>query len=648
MNAQLLVLAENIGSRLLETCIEMDHGVSWMTSPARLGEKSVTVIADGSVYGGTAGIALYLAELAALTDEQKFADCAVLALRHAIHNRKDSVRNPASFFAGIAGLLFVAVRIGGILNAPCLVKDAALWCSDIEQAVASDFQLDVVGGSAGAIAPMLVVAKELNSHRVFTIAAQMADRLSALAEVGPLGAQWSPRITGSRQLCGLAHGASGIGVALLEAYANYGNPTYLELGDLAFAYEAHKFDVEMGTWPDLRVPSFVPEEFEGSEKPASAFRAAIDTLSDTRGKSMTAWCHGAAGIALARLRAWQLFGRDTDLCHAQLAVAQTRRAILTSEAAGLSLCHGLAGNCCIAIEGGRTLGAESLSLEASAILLERLTPLMLGEDWRLRSGRPTGAPDPSLMVGDAGVGYACLLAAGAVTNSVLLTKSSVATSTIPSHSYFMLQSGIEQCTPHCLALIRSEVEPKNAAIITSDSGGSAPIDFLTMLKSRLSSSPVDSTSIYLKEMLLRDQARCDVMLIDANALIIERRFGKWCQTKFGENALYRLSIGSRVTVGTGLGSTVSATSVAPLLIWKSLHDVLEQEVGLFDFTLLLTLAEPLSASALSMALCEVFLVSNAEHLRAIAVGRLIEFVGAGIVVAVPPEGPDGPSSILQY
>jgi lantibiotic biosynthesis protein len=82
-------------------------------------------------------------------------------------------------------------------------------------------------------------------------------------------------------LTGLAHGGSGYAFALLELYSVAQDPVFLKTGRGAFGYEDELFDSVSGNWPDLRPFN------SGNE--ASRF--------------VTAWCHGAAGIGLARLRA---------------------------------------------------------------------------------------------------------------------------------------------------------------------------------------------------------------------------------------------------------------------------------------------------------------------------------------------------------
>jgi lantibiotic modifying enzyme len=130
------------------------------------------------------------------------------------------------------------------------------------------------------------------------------------------------------------------------------------------------------------------------------------------------WCHGAAGIALSRLRAWQLL-RDANLlteAFAALATVEKHSASLDN----FSLCHGQGGNADVLIHASQVLGEESWLKAADAFAEEGLERFE-----RRRKPWPCGLPDgnetPDLMLGLAGIGYFYLrLADPAHVPSVLL------------------------------------------------------------------------------------------------------------------------------------------------------------------------------------------------------------------------------------
>jgi len=189
--------------------------------------------------------------------------------------------------------------------------------------------------------------------------------------------------------------------------ARTGREEFLEGARGAFAYEDSRFHAGVGNWPDLRTGGTGPD---GS--PSRFGRA---------------WCHGAPGIAIARLHAANLDpgAATTHLEVARLALATTLRAIeelLPQPRQDASLCHGLAGLLDIALIAGSHLGDPSLrdaSRRISRVLIER-------HDSRVDypSGLPSRATTPGLMLGLAGTGYSFLrLHAPDLIPSILLPVS---------------------------------------------------------------------------------------------------------------------------------------------------------------------------------------------------------------------------------
>jgi lantibiotic modifying enzyme len=117
---------------------------------------------------------------------------------------------------------------------------------------------------------------------------------------------------------------------------------------------------------------------------------------------MTAWCHGAVGIGLARLQALPSLN-DPELR------VELDTALRTTLAAGFghnhSLCHGDLGNLELLLQASATFDDPQLraAVDQRAALI--LTDIC-GNGWRC--GLPLGLESPSLMSGLAGIGYGLL------------------------------------------------------------------------------------------------------------------------------------------------------------------------------------------------------------------------------------------------
>jgi lantibiotic modifying enzyme len=368
-----------------------------------------TVAALGpDLYGGTAGIGLFLAQLHTRMEDDAVRATALGAIRQSL-SKSDAgpPRLARSFYSGSIGMAYAAARIGCLLDEAALVEDGLALA---RRAAASDGDhlLDVIGGHGGAISPLLWLASLPGGADLASQALRLADDLAAAAITGGDVWRWDNERAcgagvGPTPLCGFAHGASGMGLAMVEAGVHFGRDDLIAGGLAAFRYEDGLFDDAQANWPDLR-------EYAHSSSGARSF--------------MVAWCHGAAGIGLARLRALQLLpARRAELEKGvQRAVHATTAAYVTApEEADASPCHGRAGL------------AETL-LVAAEVLDEPSHAARVTTRWSAAAaahhdpaswpcGVASGVNNPSLMLGFAGIGYSLLRAdRPAETPSVLMVE----------------------------------------------------------------------------------------------------------------------------------------------------------------------------------------------------------------------------------
>jgi lantibiotic modifying enzyme len=176
-----------------------------------------------------------------------------------------------------------------------------------------------------------------------------------------------------------------VGLALLELHHASGEPDFGQAAEAAFAYERALYDPRARNWPDLR-------EHVLDGRPAEAALPCA-----------TLWCHGAPGIALSRLRACELGARNGCEQEARLALATTTTSVHAQLPGGnYSLCHGLAGNTEVLLEGAALLEVDALALahEVADAGIEHY--LETDAQWPL--GVFEGQSD-SLLVGLAGTAY---------------------------------------------------------------------------------------------------------------------------------------------------------------------------------------------------------------------------------------------------
>ena len=207
-----------------------------------------------------------------------------------------------------------------------------------------------------------------------------------------------------RDLTGYSHGTAGIALAFLELHAKTGEQRFRDAAEQAFRNERHYYNAEQENRPDFR--SFTPAT-AGTEAPTVC--------------SVT-WCHGAPGIGLSRLRAFQLTGQDVYRDEANAALRTTAR-MLSASVQGLqdnfSLCHGASGNAELLITASEVLGDPSqmeLVTKVAEAGIERYRNTNL--PWPC--GVPGGGETPNLMLGLAGIGYFYLRVYDPSTHRLLL------------------------------------------------------------------------------------------------------------------------------------------------------------------------------------------------------------------------------------
>jgi lantibiotic biosynthesis protein len=363
---EFLDAAAAIGRRIVADAIWYDGRCSWMGAvvhadePWRVEYRSL----DASLYDGTAGVGLCLAQLAEATGDESARRTAVGAIRHAVE--RAPAMPPASrdgLHGGSLGVAWAAARAATILREEELRRGAEDVLSRARPGSIAQRCPDVKFGSAGSVIALLALADTLDDPALVEDAVETGEELIGCATITRHG--WSWALPGRRyrhHLCGLSNGAAGIGWALLELFAATRDERFRAGATGAFDYERSWLDSSSGTWPDLRI---------GGQKRGAARRIASPAVGS--------WCHGAGGIALTRLRAIGVLDEQVCATDAEVALEATRRdlaARLPYEIDDLTLCHGAAGAAEVLMCGGATIGerrreAVGLANELGRAALER-------------------------------------------------------------------------------------------------------------------------------------------------------------------------------------------------------------------------------------------------------------------------------------
>ena len=290
---RLLAAACGVADRLVATALHDDRRANWLGVEAIEGRHWSVLPLGAGLADGYVGVALFLAQLGALTGTGRYTDLAVRALP-ALPSLFTALAEAPELSAavgpgglrGFGGICYAVARLATLLSSTEL---AACLPAAVDLLADSDNgRPGFADGRAGAVAALLAVHAETGLTRAAALAGEYADRLAeGMADEAATG---------------FADGPAGVGYVLLR-HAAAG----------------------------------------GGERHAAAGRAALDrdpvpSLDDPN----YAWCTGIAGHVLARAALgeppdrWVALLdareplRDTSLCHGELGVAEA----LTVLAAG--------------------------------------------------------------------------------------------------------------------------------------------------------------------------------------------------------------------------------------------------------------------------------------------------------------------------
>jgi lantibiotic modifying enzyme len=382
-----LETALSIGATLVREALFFGGECTWSTLEADpLDARRESVVPCGrDIYGGTAGIAVVLACLYEKTGDRAFARFAIGAIRHALHERPSEPLLPVfGVYHGRLGIALAAELVGRTCNADEL-RETAVAALPAPPERTSQLDLDLITGAAAAIPALRAFHAHARKKEILALALAAGELLLQTAHREANGLSW-PTVRGQTpNLTGYSHGASGIGAALIELFAWTGDDRYRRAGLEAFAFERTLFDDETNNWPDLR-------SVTGTQRVRKHFSAT--------------WCHGAPGMALARLRSAELLGDDDLAREAKTAFDTTARALrsLRSIPSGdWSLCHGVAGlgdMLLIACE----RGVADYRVEVHAAAARGVLDIhRRGASWPC--GVRSGEVVPGAMLGLAGIAY---------------------------------------------------------------------------------------------------------------------------------------------------------------------------------------------------------------------------------------------------
>lgn len=365
--------------RLRQAAVDLFDGIVAGVDPREdwtvmvCGEGGLTLKSvDRSVYQGRCGTAIAAAGLYATTGHDRYRAFAtdLLGPVVAAFEGGDAPSLGLGGTEGVGAVVYALSVVADLLDEAGyrdLAREAALTVTD--DRLAGDDTLDVVGGTAGTLLALLAHHDRFGGREVLDRAVACGDRLLDARESVGGHRVWTT--TGEAPLTGFSHGTAGIACALARLADVAGGDRYADAVREALAFEADLYDPDRRNWP---------------------VECGDDEYRDR-------WCHGRAGIALARLEIADRLGESV--------LPTPPGAVLPATAAAEpspldEVCCGNFGRVEALLE-----GADRGAVDARAA--RRLAGRCLARrerDGRLaQPGRTLSMVNPALFKGEAGAAY---------------------------------------------------------------------------------------------------------------------------------------------------------------------------------------------------------------------------------------------------
>jgi lantibiotic biosynthesis protein len=407
--------ALTIARDLVSAAARSPGGVSWQAEIVVGIDADAPVVGFGDVgetlYDGAAGIALGLAACATVATAAEaavFAETARGAATHALSCGPDLLdAGRVGLFDGATGVALAAATVGRRLSDATLLDGAAALARrvsasahELSTSETDGMELDLIGGLAGTVLGLQNTMHAGGDIVPPALLEAVEGRLVRAAIPQTWGEAWptGAAAPGGPPLLGLGHGAAGIALALAELAALTAHSDARRACREGLEYERSWYDPDRVAWPDLRGSSAGAEP-EGW---------------------MSAWCHGAVGIGLSRLRMARLTGDVVCVAEASAALQAGRdlavsagTALRAGQESDCTACHGLGGVVELQVAASKALGVPehaSAARRTAKLLLEQRDAA--GGAWPC--GLPGAGEVPGLMTGTAGIALTLLRAAGAI------------------------------------------------------------------------------------------------------------------------------------------------------------------------------------------------------------------------------------------
>ncbi|GGI23297.1 lanthionine synthetase LanC family protein [Pedobacter mendelii] len=326
---------DQIEEEIMANMLEDDNGPYWLVPYYPTPTAPYAFKQSSEIFNGDCGIALFFLAYYSLYEKPEH-----LLLAKQIYKRVrkiEAAKHPKFFclYSGVTDWIYMALHLFEVTGDMDYLEEAsAIANQHLNSIVNKVTKFDLLSGHAGNL---LVLCKLYSYHQhpdVLRAIHSVIDYFIADARVSERGLKWEHDKYAYDSLAGFSHGASGIAFALMQAGKFLGYEGLVYLAEEALAYEMLYYDYKANNWLDLRLGFMRLNLPNAHTWDIQIFLPHISNVNS--------WAHGAAGVGLARLYAYEATGEKSYLTQAKHALMRCKSDI-KSNRTDYTLCTGFAG-----------------------------------------------------------------------------------------------------------------------------------------------------------------------------------------------------------------------------------------------------------------------------------------------------------------
>ncbi|MFZ2205550.1 MAG: lanthionine synthetase LanC family protein [Minisyncoccia bacterium] len=300
-----------------------------------------------NIYSGLSGIILFLIEYYKLNKNSETLNIIEKSSTWLANYCYTHPTTNYAFYTGRVGTLYTLLRAGQLTKNSQLRDVYFTHIEDIKKIPnLINVKYEFLNGMAGTILGLLHIYIETKNSIIKDVLIKLIQSTLKNTNILEFGFFWDKTVHSSKALCGFSHGTSGIGFVFLELGKFFKNELFLEIAERAFDYEDYYYNKKYQNWPDFRKGIYnksIQQAYISQYEKGN-----IDFFITP--SYMNAWCHGAPGIGLTRIRGYEILKKEKYRNSLINAFNGTFNHSKISPFTSAALCHGTIGNSSLFLE----------------------------------------------------------------------------------------------------------------------------------------------------------------------------------------------------------------------------------------------------------------------------------------------------------